>query len=304
MPSGLLLLNKPAGVRSTVCVAIAKRRFQREFKIGHGGTLDSTAEGLLVLLVGGATRTSDLVMSLPKLYEATFLLGEERSTDDYSGETVFTGKVPDNACDLIKAILPAFYGVRIQTPPGISAVRVDGKRAHSLVRSGGNVSLSGRPVFVRSVSLLPGESGRNSFNLRVVCGKGTYIRSIVRDIGRILGCGAYILRLIRKRTGSLSVDQALSFEEFQNGEKDLRSRIYPLSRFAENFYCYDADAETTRILQTGVAVRLSSLRFAHEGTLSPLRGTAVRGNGLFSFGRIVREGAYEPKINIALEETE
>ncbi len=298
MPSGLLLLNKPAGVRSTVCVAIAKRHFKESSRWTRR-TLISLRKGCSAAVVGDRGRAPGDVPS--KLYEVTGFVSAKSVFPTTIRET-FSPAVPDNACDSSNDS-PDFT-VRIQTPPGISAVRVDGKRAHSLVRSGGNVSLSGRPVFVRSVSLLPSESGRNSFNLRVVCGKGTYIRSIVRDIGRILGCGAHILRLIRKRTGSLSVDQALSFEEFQNGEKDLRSRIYPLSRFAENFYCYEADAETTRILQTGVAVRLSSLRFAHEGTLSPLRGTAVRGNGLFSFGRIVREGAYEPKINIVLEETE
>ena len=304
MPSGLLLLNKPAGVRSTVCVAIAKRRLNREFKIGHGGTLDSTAEGLLVLLIGGATRTSDLVMSLPKLYEATFMLGEERSTDDYSGEPVFKGDVPDDAWTRIEAFLPSFFGVRLQLPPGISAVRVGGRRAHAVVRSGEELSLRSRPVFVRSISLLPGEEIRNVFTIRVLCGKGTYIRSIVRDIGRLLGCGAYVLRLVRKHTGLLSLEQALSFEEFQNGSADLRSHLFPLSRFAENFYCYEADEEKACRLRDGLAVSLSSLRFLYGGILSPYKGAVVRGTNLFSYGRILREGFFKPKTNIDLEETE
>lgn len=304
MPSGLLLLNKPAGVRSAVCVAIAKRRLNREFKIGHGGTLDSTAEGLLVLLIGGATRTSDLVMSLPKLYEATFMLGEERSTDDYSGEPVFKGDVPDDARTRIEAVLPSFFGVRLQLPPGISAVRVGGRRAHVVVRSGEELSLRSRPVFVRSISLLPGEEIRNVFTIRVLCGKGTYIRSIVRDIGRALGCGAYVLRLVRKHTGLLSLEQALSFEEFQNGSADLRSHLFPLSRFAENFFCYEAGEEKTCRLRDGLAIPLSQLRFLHGGILSPYNGAVVRGTSLFSYGRLLREGLFKPKINIDLEETE
>ncbi|HPE66428.1 MAG TPA: tRNA pseudouridine(55) synthase TruB [Synergistales bacterium] len=304
MPSGLLLLNKPAGVRSAVCVAIAKRRLNREFKIGHGGTLDSTAEGLLVLLIGGATRTSDLVMSLPKLYEAAFTLGEERSTDDYSGDTVFEGRVPNDARARIEAALPSFLGVRLQLPPGISAVRVGGRRAHAVVRSGEELSLRSRPVFVRSISLLPGEEMKNVFTIRVLCGKGTYIRSIVRDIGRMLGCGAYVLRLIRKQSGLLSLGQALPFEEFQNGDADLRSHIFPLARFAENFYCYEADEERTARLRDGLAVPLSSLRFSHEGILSPDQGAAVLGKTLFCYGRVLKEGFFKPKINIDLEGSE
>lgn len=304
MPSGLLLLNKPSGVRSTVCVAIAKRRLNKQFKIGHGGTLDSTAEGLLVLLVGGATRTSDLVMSLPKLYEATFALGEERSTDDYSGEPVFTGDVPDDARARIEAVLPSFFGVRLQLPPGISAVRVAGRRAHAVARAGEELSLRRRPVFVRSIALLPGETMPNVFTVRVLCGKGTYIRSIVRDIGRSLGCGAYVLRLVRRQTGLFSLENSLSFEEFQNENADLQSHIYPLTRFAENFYCYEADDGEASRLRDGLAVPLSFLRFTHEGILSPHQGAVVLGKMLFSYGRVLREGLFKPNINIDLEETE
>lgn len=304
MPSGFLLLNKPTGVRSAACVAIAKRRLNRECKVGHGGTLDSSAQGLLVLLVGGATRTSDLVMSLPKLYEATFVLGEERSTDDYSGEPVFKGAIPDDAWARIKAVLPSFFGVRLQLPPGISAVRVGGRRAHAVTRSGEELSLRSRPVFIRSLVLLPGEETQNVFMIRVLCGKGTYIRSIVRDIGRALGCGAYVLGLVRKRSGMLSLEQALSFEEFQNGDADLRSHLLPLARFAENFFCYEADEENASRLRNGLSAPLSSLRFAHEGLLSPCQGAAVLGKSLFSYGRIFREGFFKPKINIDLEEAE
>ena len=305
MPNGLLLLNKPAGVRSTVCVAIAKRRFNREFKVGHGGTLDSTAEGLLVLLVGNATRVSDLVMDLPKLYETFFLLGEERSTDDYSGDLLFRGTPPLNARPLIEKILPSFYGVRRQTPPGISAVRVEGQRAHAIVRSGREVALACRQVAIRSLALLPSPEGeRNVFALRVSCSKGTYIRSLVRDIGRKVGCGAHVLRLIRRETGSLSLQDAISFEEFRDGTEDLSRRMLPLSRFAGNFYSFEADGEHAELLKNGRTVPLSSLRFLSPGIQSPLRGVAVTGKNLFSHGQILREGLYKPRINILLEGTE
>jgi tRNA pseudouridine(55) synthase len=150
---GVLLLDKPEGIRSTVCVAALRRRLGKGVKVGHGGTLDSTAEGLLVLLVGGATRTSDLVMGLPKVYDVRFRLGEERSTDDFSGDTVFSGPVPQDAAGRIAALLPSFLGTRLQTPPDISAVRVNGKRAHRIARSGESPVISSRPVHISSIRL-------------------------------------------------------------------------------------------------------------------------------------------------------
>ena len=301
MPNGLLLLNKPVGVRSTTCVAIARRRLGKTCKVGHGGSLDSTAEGLLVLLIGSSTRTSSLVMSLPKLYETTFLLGEERSTDDSSGETIFREKPPSDPRARIEALLPSFLGVRLQRPPEISAVRVEGRRAHEIARSGGRPLLRDRPVLIQTIALLPGEEAPNTFTLRVLCGKGTYIRSIVRDIGRLLGCGAHVLRLVRKRTGLLKLGESLPFEIFQDDAVDLTQRLTSLSRLAEHFFCYEADEEQASLLRTGRAAQLSSLRFRHAGILSPVGGVVVQAETLFSYGRILQDGSFSPTVNISTE---
>ncbi len=303
MPSGLLLLNKPAGVRSSVCCSVARRRLGRAIKVGHGGALDSTAEGLLVLLVGGATRACELVMSLPKVYEADLALGEERTTDDYSGEPVFSGEIPPGAASLLERVLPSFMGLRMQTPPDISAVKVDGVRAHKLARSGESALLSGRPVFVRSISLEK-SAGEAIHTLKVVCGKGTYIRSLARDIGRKLGCGAYISRLVRISTGSMSLETAISYEELGDGGVDLLSRLTPLSRLAENFHLYRGDDKALRRLKNGLEVRLSDLDFSQEGSVSPKYGAVVVSRGHFSFGRIQPEGFFVPVANIAGEEIE
>lgn len=304
MPSGLLLLNKPAGVRSSVCCSIAKRRLGRAIKVGHGGALDSTAEGLLVLLVGGATRACELVMSLSKVYEADLALGEERTTDDYSGEPVFSGEIPPGSASLLKRLLPSFMGLRMQTPPDISAVKVDGVRAHKLARLGESAFLSGRPVFVRSIALKKSAGDETIHTLKVVCGKGTYIRSLARDIGRKLGCGAYVYRLVRISTGSMSLETAISYEELANGEVDLLSRLTPLSRLADNFHLYRGDDKVLRRLKDGLEVRLSDLDFSQEGSVSPTYGAVVISGGHFSFGRIRPEGLFVPVTNIAGEEIE
>lgn len=304
MPGGILLINKPAGVRSSVCCAIAKRRLNNRYKIGHGGTLDSTAEGLLILLVGGATRASDFVMSLPKVYDAFFFLGEERSTDDYTGDIVFSGNVPDSAEGAIRALLPSFYGVRMQTPPDISAVKVKGKRAHKLTRSGEVPALCGRPVFIRFISLQAGQGRQDVFRLRIICGKGTYVRSVVRDIGRLLGCGAHIVRLVRESIGTFSLESALSYESLEDEGLDLLSKTRPLSSLAENYYRYEAGLEETKLLWSGVAVKLCSLGLSQPGTVSPQYGTVVLGKGLFSFGHILPGALFKPVTNISAEGTE
>jgi tRNA pseudouridine55 synthase len=218
MACGLLLLNKPEGVRSTVCVAALRRALPGRQKVGHGGTLDSTAQGLLILLVGGATRASELVMGLPKIYDVEIRLGEERSTDDYSGEVSFSGPVPQDAAELAEVFLPSFLGTRLQVPPAVSAIHVNGVRAHALSRSGKEPVIQPRPVRVTDIRILSGpKEGNDTLKLRIRCSRGTYVRSVVRDLGRRLGCGAHVSSLVRTATGLFRLGDALAFDELQRG---------------------------------------------------------------------------------------
>ncbi len=298
MPCGLLLLDKPRGIRSSVCVAVLRRRLGKSVKVGHGGTLDSTARGLLVLLAGGATRASAMVMDLPKTYDVMFRLGEERSTGDSTGEVVFSGPVPSCPLALIEKFLPSFYGTRLQIPPSISAIRVDGKRAHHLARKGEKVSLSPRPVFVTSIGLLPLPPGGEIFALRIRCGKGTYVRSIVADLGRLLGCGAHVVSLVRQSSGMLTLAEALPFSLLEDDAHPLQDSLIPLSRLAEHFYSYRADDDVSRDIRNGKDVPLSRMAFLSGGILSPERGAVVLGEDLFSFGTLLPEGLYRGKSNI------
>ena len=298
---GVLLLDKPKGIRSTVCVAALRRRLGKGVKVGHGGTLDSTAEGLLVLLVGGATRTSDLVMGLPKVYDVRFRLGEERSTDDFSGDTVFSGPVPQDAAGRIAALLPSFLGTRLQTPPDISAVRVNGKRAHRIARSGESPVISSRPVHISSIRLTGEEDEGRSFALRIRCRKGTYVRSIVRDIGRALGCGAYVLSLVRRSIGRFRQEDALAFDRLESGDEDLSRNLRPLSELAAQYYSFSCGPGTDAVLLAGKNVPLPGLVPLSPGDGDPGGKAVILGEKLFSWGNLLPGGLFEPKINILLE---
>lgn len=295
---GVFLLNKPVGIRSSVCVAALKRQLGRKVKVGHGGALDSTAEGLMVLLVGGATRANDLVTGLSKEYCVRFRLGEERSTEDFSGEVTFSGPVPLNPEKKIELILPRFLGARLQTPPDISAVWIKGRRAHEIARSGERPEIKPRPVYISSVGHLRDEGDGKTFGLYIKCSRGTYIRSVVRDIGRALGCGAYVLSLVRRSTGSFDLAGASDFRDVESGAFDMADRIRPLSDLASNFYCYRCGPEAALKVQNGRAVPLAELSFLWPGREGSCGEAALLADGLFSYGSIEEGGFFRPSTNI------
>ena len=297
-PCGVFLLNKPVGVRSTACVAALRRNLGKKTKVGHGGALDSTAEGLMVLLAGGATRANDLVTGLPKLYGVEFRLGEERSTEDFSGEITFSGPVPKNPGDKISRLLPGFLGTRLQTPPDISAVWVGGRRAHEIARSGESPEIRPRPVHITSIGPVADCGDGISFKMEIRCHRGTYIRSIVRDIGRILGCGAHVRSLSRRSVGRFSLDRAAAFNELESQPSNLTARILPLSELASHFYCYRCGQKTSEDLKSGKPAALTDMAFLWPGDGDPGGMAAVLGEGLFSYGKLMEGGFFKPMTNI------
>ena len=194
--NALILINKPVDYRSTKCVSIVRKKLG--VKVGHAGTLDSTASGLLVLLTGNAARFCEYVMSLPKVYRAVIQFGAETNTYDYSGEFVsekgykdFDGKILDGA-------FYRFSGYRMQRPPAVSAIKIDGQPAYKLARSGQDVEMKERPVFFRRVKIIsPYNPDDGTMTIEVHCGRGTYIRTLAHDLGKISGCGAYVKSLVR-----------------------------------------------------------------------------------------------------------
>jgi tRNA pseudouridine55 synthase len=207
---GLLVLDKPGGMTSRDAVDRAQRWFPRGTRIGHTGTLDPLATGVLVLCVGSATRLTEYVQAMAKTYRAGVLLGARSDTDDADGTVTpaVVAQPPDRAA-VVRA-LAGFVGEIAQVPPAYSAAKVSGRRAYDLARRGLGVSLQARKVRVYAIDLVAYEYPRLEVEVR--CGKGTYIRALARDLGDRLGCGALIETLRRTRVGPFQADAALGLE--------------------------------------------------------------------------------------------
>lgn len=204
---GLLLVDKEPGWTSHDVVAKV-RGLSGQRKIGHTGTLDPAATGLLVLCLGQATRLVEYMSAASKTYTGVIQLGVDTETDDADGEETARGTVPNlNQADL-DAVATRFMGRIEQAPPAFSAVKVGGQRAYELARRGKPQKLAAREVEVHRLALRAGE-GAGRLRVEVECGAGTYIRSLARDIGRELGCGAHLARLRRTSVGGFPVEAAL-----------------------------------------------------------------------------------------------
>lgn len=216
-PDGLLLVDKPAGVTSHDVVNAARRALG-EKRIGHGGTLDPFATGLLVLLVGRATRLLQWVHAEPKVYDATVQFGAETDTEDLAGTVVRDAVLPTRAALL--AAVPALIGDIGQIPPAYSAKRIDGKRAYELARAGQEVEMKPSRVRIESIALSMFEGSDDavsSCRMRVSCGGGTYIRSLARDLARAAGSAAHLTALRRERAGVFSLARSISLETMVSG---------------------------------------------------------------------------------------
>ena len=212
---GVINLDKPPGLTSARAVDRVKRLLPRGTKIGHAGTLDPFATGVLLLLVGRATKACERLMDAPKQYETTVKLGASTATDDVESPQIVTESLPPEppaAADVAAAVRP-FVGEILQRPPAFSAMRIDGRRAYDLARQGKPVELKPRPVRVYGIDII--EYTWPLLRLRIDCGRGTYIRSIARDLGEALGTGGYLTQLRRTRIGDYVIDAAVTLERLQ-----------------------------------------------------------------------------------------
>ena len=210
--SGWLILDKPKGMGSTEAVSKIKWLFRAE-KAGHAGTLDPLASGLLPIALGEATKTVPYVMDGTKVYRFTVTWGAERTTDDLEGEvTVTSADRPQETA--IRAILPRYAGVIAQVPPKFSAIKIAGERAYDLARGGEEVEISAREVEIDRLELIerPNES---TAIFEVECGKGTYVRSLARDMGRDLGCYGHISDLRRIEVAPFDEADFVTIEELE-----------------------------------------------------------------------------------------
>jgi tRNA pseudouridine55 synthase len=207
--NGWLVLDKPVGMTSTHAVSVVRRRFAAK-RAGHAGTLDPLASGCLPIALGEATKTVPFVMDGRKTYAFTVRWGEERDTDDAEGKVVAASPARP-AAHAIRALLPRFSGTILQVPPRFSALKVDGERAYDLARDGEAVELAARPVEVHRLELLATPDSEHSV-FAAECGKGTYVRSLARDLGRALGCLGHVSALRRTSVGPFREDRAVKLE--------------------------------------------------------------------------------------------
>jgi tRNA pseudouridine55 synthase len=224
--SGWINLNKPEGISSNDALMRIKRALNFP-KIGHAGTLDPLASGILPIALGEATKLVSYMVEDDKVYLYTVTWGEERSTDDREGEVVATSDVRPVE-EQIRAILPKFTGTIQQKPPAFSAIKVAGQRAYDLARAGETVELEARPVDVYELHLV--ESTPESATFRAICGRGTYVRSLARDMARELGTVGYVSHLVREAVGPFTLQNAISLDFFTETQHNtpLESAVLPI----------------------------------------------------------------------------
>jgi tRNA pseudouridine55 synthase len=243
---GLLLVDKPAGVTSHDVVLAARRAFG-ESRIGHAGTLDPFATGLLVLLLGRATRLLPHLDGVPKEYVATIALGRETETDDLEGAVVREAEPPSD--EAIAEAVAQLTGRLEQVPPAYSAKRVAGRRAYEAARAGEALDLAPAAVTVFGWHDVV-RDGAHVLRARIACGGGTYIRALARDLGRLTGSAAHLTALRRIRSGPFRVDQAVTLDALRDGTTALRPALDALPTIPH--VVLDAD-DAERVLR-GIAV--------------------------------------------------
>lgn len=208
--SGVLLVDKPSGWTSHDVVAKVRRILGQQ-RVGHTGTLDPNATGLLVLCVGRATRLAEFMTALPKTYEGEIALGARTATDDADGPVVERRPVPPIDGARLRELERAFTGELLQRPPAFSAVKVEGERSYALARRGERVELPPRLVTVYELRL--SASAPDRLGIRVRCSAGCYVRALARDIGEAIACGAHLATLTRTQVGVFRLSQAVTLDQ-------------------------------------------------------------------------------------------
>jgi tRNA pseudouridine55 synthase len=222
--SGVLVVDKGCGATSFDAVAVARRRLGVR-RVGHAGTLDPDATGVLPILIGEATKLTPYLVDQDKEYRATIRFGMTTDTHDVSGRVRSESPVADLSVSRLEGACRPFIGRIKQVPPMYSAIHHEGRRLYELAREGIEVERAPREVSVRSIAV-EGIAGARA-TIRVVCGKGTYVRVLAADIGTALGCGGAVENLVRCRVGSFRVDEAVPWSELTTGGSDLWSRVQP-----------------------------------------------------------------------------
>lgn len=293
--NGIICVNKPQDFTSFDVIA-KLRGILRIKRLGHGGTLDPMATGVLPVFVGTATKACDIMPDNSKSYLASFRLGQTSDTQDITGEILSSSDMAVGY-DMLNDVLPCFRGKIMQLPPMYSAVQVNGQRLYDLARQGIEVERTPREIEISSLSLVDYDEEKREGVLEIGCSKGTYIRTIINDIGEKLGCGGIMTSLVRTSSGGFTLNDCFTFDEIQNArdEERLEELILPIERVFEKLPKIRLGEAQSRMYRNGVKLDLERVRdvrdeadtyavYAHEVGFI---GTAVadRENGVLRIGK-------------------
>ncbi len=254
--SGWINLDKPYGMTSTQAIGKVRRALNAQ-KIGHAGTLDPLATGVLPIALGEATKTISFAQDDIKTYHFTVTWGEQRDTDDMEGQVIASSDTRPSKGD-VAALLPKYTGDIKQTPPIFSAIKIDGERAYDIARGGDIPVLKSRNVYIESLKLLNVREHEADFEM--ICGKGTYVRSIARDMGRDLGCMGYISALRREKVGVFTANDAISLDKLSELDYfSARSEyLLPLQIVLDDIPALDLTMDETAKIRNGQALSFVS----------------------------------------------
>lgn len=274
--AGILNINKAADLTSFQVVALV-RKGSGVRKVGHAGTLDPTATGVLLVCLGQAVRVSQYLMELPKTYRAHIVLGTATDTYDREGRPTASGDYSGVSEALLRATLQRFLGPIQQVPPAFSAVKVRGQPAHRLVRKGLQPTLKPRPARIDRIELLGFDPPL--VEIEVECGKGTYIRTLAHDLGQQLGCGAHLGGLTRTRVGPFNLDSAISLPELERafGDGTWRDLRLPIDYGLIDLPAVTLDCEDEKDIRHGCPLFANLSAFAPLG--EPVSGQRCRAYG-------------------------
>ena len=224
---GILLVDKPSGITSHNIVDRLRKKLNMK-KIGHAGTLDPLATGLMILLIGKATKVSQFLINLDKAYEGIFKLGEETDSQDSDGQVVNKKGLPENlSAEMIEDVMKAFLGDQYQTPPMFSAKKINGVPLYKMARKGKTVDREPRVIRINELSLRGWNSPEGQFYME--CSKGTYVRTVFHDLGQKLGCGGHLTSLRRTKINDFTIEGVPSLEEIETmGSGEFQSLLIPV----------------------------------------------------------------------------
>ncbi len=294
-PFGVLNLNKPAGITSRDLVNKVQR-LVRPAKVGHAGTLDPLATGVLLVCVGAATRLVSMLQEGVKTYVAEFTLGQTSDTDDSSGKIDETPRVGDPPTrEQIVQCLQSMTGVISQVPPDFSAVHVNGQRAYTLARQGEEMTLNAKQIEIHSIQVVNYEWPH--VELEIHCGSGTYIRSIARDLGKQLNCGGLMSRLERTRVAGFDLADALMIDDLTL--ENLEQCLCPAIRIVDHLAKFDCLADDVTNLLCGRLIKLESARTRPDQTFTPGQVVALTRGGfaeLLALSEVTPAGMLQPRV--------